>query len=452
MMKKLPAIILFFFIFLTCTKYSYSQSPTSVIGEAADDPEQAEFTLDPPQFPSDDRPDYYITDYTPSVTVSFPNLDFANDNYYICLSNDYCITNYAVAALDDNKFTRQLTTAGFKDSEMAKKKLKPIKELVQNGAIKVCGKGPNALQANNDCDDKDYFHAGNFYIITIYSKADNYVGVARAGFYVSHGLPTVNVTPSSGGQSGTQFSVEVKQPTIRAGKNRNNYQVVLEGPGYKREQCSDLNNESRATTFKFPTSKDEDLNGGFSIPGNYLFKINEQNNETNRSLRTDDCQGGFTYATVTCNIDTKISKTTCKPPVYDPKGEDGKKLGNLFNILNKDPEGKAKLPCSNKGANAFVENPLECQALDTAIGRIQLTPTGFIVRLFSIVLSIAGIGALFLIIYSGYRMMISRGNPESLKGARETLTAAVIGLAFIVFSMVLLSVIAVDVLKIPGFG
>jgi hypothetical protein len=67
-------------------------------------------------------------------------------------------------------------------------------------------------------------------------------------------------------------------------------------------------------------------------------------------------------------------------------------------------------------------------------------------------LSIAGIVALGLIIFSGYRLMISQGNPEQVKNAREQLTAAIIGLLFIIFSLVILRIIGFNILNIPGFG
>ena len=89
--------------------------------------------------------------------------------------------------------------------------------------------------------------------------------------------------------------------------------------------------------------------------------------------------------------------------------------------------------------------------MDTAIGKIPIDPLGFIMKLFTMGLSVAGIGALILIIVSGYRILMSRGNPDTIKSARETLTSAIVGLIFLIFSIVILSVIAGDILKIPGF-
>ena len=97
-------------------------------------------------------------------------------------------------------------------------------------------------------------------------------------------------------------------------------------------------------------------------------------------------------------------------------------------------------------------NNLKCVAINTAIGEISTEPQGFVKRIFSLVLGIAGGIALILIIISGYKFMASQGNPEALTGARDQLTSAVVGLLFIIFAFVILQVIGVDILKIPGFG
>jgi len=48
--------------------------------------------------------------------------------------------------------------------------------------------------------------------------------------------------------------------------------------------------------------------------------------------------------------------------------------------------------------------------------------------------------------------MYSRGDKELISQARAQLTSAIIGLTFIILAYVILSVIGVDILKIPGFG
>lgn len=92
------------------------------------------------------------------------------------------------------------------------------------------------------------------------------------------------------------------------------------------------------------------------------------------------------------------------------------------------------------------------RGVQTALGCLPTAPAALIGRIFGIVLGLAGGIALLLIIYSGYRMIATTGNPEALQGARETLTSAIVGLLFIIFSFVILEIIGVDILRIPTFG
>jgi hypothetical protein len=88
---------------------------------------------------------------------------------------------------------------------------------------------------------------------------------------------------------------------------------------------------------------------------------------------------------------------------------------------------------------------------DTAVGQISTGPWGFAKALFSVILGISGGIAIILIIISGYRLMTSRGNPEQVQVAKEQLTAAIVGLMFVIFSLVILQTIGVDILQLPGF-
>ena len=85
---------------------------------------------------------------------------------------------------------------------------------------------------------------------------------------------------------------------------------------------------------------------------------------------------------------------------------------------------------------------------DTAIGEISLDPKQFISTIFSVLLTLASAIAVVLIIVSGYRLMISQGNPEQIQGAKDQLTAAIVGLLFLALSFSILRFIGVDVLKI----
>jgi len=94
-----------------------------------------------------------------------------------------------------------------------------------------------------------------------------------------------------------------------------------------------------------------------------------------------------------------------------------------------------------------------CTNFDTALGKIDVSgPGGFIKTIFSLLLSLSGGVALILIIISGYRIMTAQGDPEKIKGAREMLTSAIIGLLFTIFSVTILQILGVNILALPGFG
>jgi len=94
----------------------------------------------------------------------------------------------------------------------------------------------------------------------------------------------------------------------------------------------------------------------------------------------------------------------------------------------------------------------KCISVNTGIGEIKTDPAEFIKSIFGILLSLSGGIAILLIIFAGYQMIVSQGNPEKVQAARETMTAAIVGLLFTIFSFVILEVIGVDILKLPGFG
>jgi len=66
-------------------------------------------------------------------------------------------------------------------------------------------------------------------------------------------------------------------------------------------------------------------------------------------------------------------------------------------------------------------------------------------------IGLAGLIALLCIIYAAFMIQISSGNPERIKKAQELLTSCIMGLMLIIFSVFILRLIGVDILKIPGF-
>lgn len=63
-------------------------------------------------------------------------------------------------------------------------------------------------------------------------------------------------------------------------------------------------------------------------------------------------------------------------------------------------------------------------------------------NIINFLLMFAGIIAVFLIVYSGIKFVTSSGDPQKVESARKTLTYAIIGFVFILFSFVTINFIA----------
>jgi hypothetical protein len=89
----------------------------------------------------------------------------------------------------------------------------------------------------------------------------------------------------------------------------------------------------------------------------------------------------------------------------------------------------------------------------TVLGCIDIDLKSFVQnQLFGIGLGFAGISAFLCIIYGSFMLQISSGDPEKIKQSQELITSCITGLIVIIFSVFILRIIGVDLLKIPGLG
>jgi hypothetical protein len=90
--------------------------------------------------------------------------------------------------------------------------------------------------------------------------------------------------------------------------------------------------------------------------------------------------------------------------------------------------------------------------INTAIGCIPITDQNALIGFFlKWALGIGGGIAFLLILVAGFQIMTSRGDPNRLKAGQELMTSAIAGILLLIFSLVILRIIGVDLLKIPGF-
>lgn len=90
--------------------------------------------------------------------------------------------------------------------------------------------------------------------------------------------------------------------------------------------------------------------------------------------------------------------------------------------------------------------------LKTDLGDISCTPTGFATSLYGIGLSFIGIVGLLFIVYGGFLILTSQGNQDQLRRGRAYITYSIIGVVLAVGGYALYQILAIDVIKIPGFS
>ena len=160
------------------------------------------------------------------------------------------------------------------------------------------------------------------------------------------------------------------------------------------------------------------------------------------------CVFGIDLPGFTCRVeiqqqrDTQTKVCVCYPPGQIP-GE----------VIPFDPCKDIKDSSTKEACRKCVGTPEEPTGDSwTALGCITTSsPQEFIAWLLKSVIGIAGGIAFLLMLWGGFQIITSTGDPEKLNKGKEILTSAIIGLVVIIFSVFLLKLIGVDILQLPGF-
>lgn len=88
--------------------------------------------------------------------------------------------------------------------------------------------------------------------------------------------------------------------------------------------------------------------------------------------------------------------------------------------------------------------------IKTAIGCVPTEPKELVRSVMRFAAGIGGAAALLLMAAGAFRMITSAGNPELIKKGGEQFQSAIIGLLFILFSVLLLKIIGVDILGLEA--
>jgi len=116
----------------------------------------------------------------------------------------------------------------------------------------------------------------------------------------------------------------------------------------------------------------------------------------------------------------------------------------LSEFCKSQSKASEQISCLNCAKNGGVWSGLGC---------IQTESKRFIEEtIFGLGIGLAGMVSLLCIIYAAFTMQSSQGNPEKIKKAQELLTSCIMGLILIIFSVFILRLIGVSILRIPGFS
>jgi hypothetical protein len=123
-------------------------------------------------------------------------------------------------------------------------------------------------------------------------------------------------------------------------------------------------------------------------------------------------------------------------------------------------EAQKNLPCVTEAEldeyRATVDvSEITCEGggIDTAIGCIPFEDTNSLVGFFlKWAIGIGGGISFLLIVFAGFQIATSSGNPERLKAGQELMTSAIAGLIMLIFSVFILRIIGIDILGLGQFG
>ena len=142
-------------------------------------------------------------------------------------------------------------------------------------------------------------------------------------------------------------------------------------------------------------------------------------------------------------------QATCQDQQTRYGGDDPTKhKGTAFEYCDQVPPSQRD-DCRTCIADSTNEQGVQTR-IYTAVGCIDVVGSDLAADLIRILIGVAGTAAFLSILGAAFLLTTSAGESSKVKQAKELLTAAVAGLLFMIFSVIILDFIGVSVLNIPG--
>lgn len=112
--------------------------------------------------------------------------------------------------------------------------------------------------------------------------------------------------------------------------------------------------------------------------------------------------------------------------------------------------GSGKINYTDQGSTYDPFAGCSNTSVSTSLGCVPVEVKSFVPWLLNILFGIAGGIAFLLMVYGFILIATSGGEEKKMAGAKETITSAIVGLLVCIFSIFILRLITVNILKIPG--
>ncbi|MDP2632107.1 MAG: hypothetical protein Q8P25_00085 [Candidatus Curtissbacteria bacterium] len=255
-----------------------------------------------------------------------------------------------------------------------------------------CGAGKDSVKAR--CGDGDFFHAVEY---TILLKKEN-KPITQATFRVKHFYPDLLSPPPPQNPKPTDDIFLTLSGIRRDGTaERNDY--IIKGP------------DGKANCLTLTAGRGSQPLGKLAN-GKYTIDVKDADKS---------CSGeGFIYYRITIIVSDNGGSVSV---VKDPQKKDG---GGTLGPLG--------------------VNPCTGGICKTGLGDIPTNAGAFVNKILSLAVGLAGGIALILMVIGSIRVLTSSGDQQKLSGGRDQIVAAVAGLLFLIFSVLILRFIGIEIL------
>ena len=169
------------------------------------------------------------------------------------------------------------------------------------------------------------------------------------------------------------------------------------------------------------------------------IQCGQQTFSVNPSLSLDDCAGYDFNGNGTFTDEAGDTERHYNQPLTDDNRRYDIDGNGIINAADKNIflRCEALLPTGH--------NPCRGGICRTALGNIPTDITGFAGRVLEIAIGLAGGIALILLVFGSIRVLTSSGDQQRLSAGRDTIIAAIAGLLFLIFSVLILKAIGLAI-------